>query len=148
MTTSRDELIGTWKLERWETRYDDGRLIHPMGDDAVGFLVYAADGYMAATLSRRDRPGFTSGEMLSADEAEKARAWDSYFSYVGRYEVGDGKVTHHIEASQYPNWVGDAQVRLMRLDGDRLELSTPPQNSRRGRQTSHLIWRRAYATAG
>ena len=143
MTVARDQLIGTWRLVSWETRYDDGNFIYPMGEDAMGFLVYAADGYMAATLSRRDRAHFTSGEMLTADVAEKSRGWNSYFSYVGRYEIAAGKITHHIEASQYPNWVGDAQVRFMHFDGDRLELTTPPQDSRRGRQTSHLIWRRA-----
>ena len=137
-----DRLIGTWRLESWETRYEDGRVTYPMGEDAVGFLVYAADGYMAATLSRRDRPAFTTGEMMSADDEEKARGWDSYFSYVGRYEIGDGCITHHVEASQYPNWIGDEQLRLMSMKDGRLELSVPPQNSRRGVQTSHLIWRR------
>ena len=143
MTATRDQLVGTWKLVNWETRYDNGSVIYPMGEDAIGFLVYAADGHMAATLSRHDRAPFTSGEMLTADADEKLLGWDTYFSYVGRFEIDDGKITHHIEASQYPNWIGEAQVRFMSLDGDRLELATPPQDSRRGRQTSHLTWRRA-----
>ena len=143
MMEVRNRLLGTWHLARWESRYDDGRVIFPMGEDAIGFLIYAADGYMAATLSRRDRAPFVTGEMLSAEIAEKARGWDSYFSYVGRYEVGEGKVTHYVEASQFPNWVGDAQLRLMNLDGERLELATEPQKSRRGTQTSHLMWQRA-----
>ena len=143
MTATRDQLVGTWRLVSCETRYQDGSVIHPMGDDAVGFLVYAADGYMAATLSRSNRPAFTTGEMMTADVQEKARGWDSYFSYVGRYEIGDGQITHHIEVSQYPNWIGGAQLRFMILDSDHLELSTPSQTSRRGRQASYLTWRRA-----
>ena len=99
MTATRDQLVGTWRLVSWETRYQDGSVIHPMGDAADGFLVYAADGYMAATLSRSNRPAFTTGEMMTADVQEKARGWDSYFSYVGRYEIGDGQITHHIEVS-------------------------------------------------
>lgn len=142
MSVAAGDLVGTWLLVSWETRYEDGRRIYPMGEDALGFLVYSDDGYIAATLSRRNRSPFRTGEMLTADVAEKAQGWDSYFSYVGRYSVADGKVTHHIEASQYPNWAGDDQVRVVALDDNRLVLATPTQTARRGRQTSHLIWSR------
>jgi len=148
VNASAATLVGTWLLESWETRYEDGRLIYPMGEDALGFLVYSADGYMAATLSFRDRLPFRTGEMLTADVAEKVQGWDSYFSYVGRYSVAGGRVTHHIEASQYPNWVGNDQVRVMTLDDNRLELATLTQTTRRGRQTSHLIWSRSLNGSG
>lgn len=138
-----DQLVGTWTLERMRTTYDSGRKIYPLGEDAQGWLLYTSDGYMAAFLSRAGRPAFESGEMLSADDAEKVRAWDSFFSYCGRYEVRGDDVVHHVEASLYPNWVGDAQVRTMHLEGDRLTLTTPPQKTRRGVQTSEVVWRRA-----
>lgn len=140
---SPDQLVGTWKLERMRTTYDSGREIYPMGEDAQGWLLYTSDGYMAAFLSRANRPAFETGEMLSADDAEKVRAWDSFFSYCGRYEVRGDEVVHHVEASIYPNWIGDAQARTMRLEGDRLILTTPPQKTRRGVQTSEVVWRRA-----
>ncbi len=142
MTVAAADLVGTWFLESWETRYEDGCLIYPMGENALGFLIYSADGYIAATLSRRERSPFHTGEMLTADVEEKVQGWDSYFSYVGRYSIAGDRVTHHIEAAQYPNWVGDDQVRIVALDDNRLELATPMQVARRGRQTSHLIWSR------
>jgi hypothetical protein len=125
------------------TTYDSGREIFPLGEDAQGWLLYTPDGYMAAFLSRANRPAFETGEMLSADDAEKVRAWDSFFSYCGRYEVRGNEVVHHVESSIYPNWIGDAQARTMRLEGDRLILTTPPQKTRRGVQTSEVVWRRA-----
>ena len=142
---SDNPLIGTWRLERWRTIYDSGREIFPMGEDAQGWLLYTNDGHMAAFLSRADRPPFETGEMLSADDAEKVRAWDSFYSYSGRYEIGDGEVVHHLEACIYPNWVGKPQPRQMKLEGDRLTLSTPPQKTRRGEQWSEVVWRRAGA---
>ena len=142
MSVTAADLVGTWLLESWETRYADGRTIYPMGEDALGFLLYSADGYMAATLSRRNRAPFRTGEMLTADLVEKVQGWDSYFSYVGRYSVVGDKVMHHIVASQYPNWIGDDQVRALVLDDNRLELSTPTQTTRRGCQISRLIWSR------
>ena len=139
---TQEELIGAWILERWRTIYDTGRDIFPMGKDAQGWLLYTPDGYMSAFLSRANRPAFETGEMLSADNHEKVRAWDSFFSYTGRYEIRGTEVIHHIEGSLYPNWIGDAQVRTMRLDGGRLILSTPPQKTKRGVQTSEVVWRR------
>lgn len=138
-----DQLVGAWTLERFLTTYDSGREIFPMGEDAQGWLLYTPDGYMAALLSRADRPAFETGEMLSADDAEKVRAWDSFFSYCGRYEVRGGEVVHHIEGSLYPNWIGQAQARTIRLEGNRLTLTTPPQKTGRGVQTSEVVWRRA-----
>jgi hypothetical protein len=146
MTTAAD-LVGSWRLERWQTRYDDGRVIHPMGADAQGLLIYAADGYMAAVLYRNARPPFTTGEALTAGIEEKIGGWDSYFSYAGRYDVVGDTVRHHVEASQYPNWVGTTQIRVIACRGDQLSLTTLPQTTRRGVQTSELRWRRTRPAA-
>jgi len=35
-------------------------------------------------------------------------------------------VIHHIEVCSYPNWIGNAQVRFAKLDGNLLTLSTKP----------------------
>ena len=141
MTTAAD-LVGSWRLERWETRYDDGRVIHPMGEDAEGLLIYSADGYMAAMLYRNGRTPFTTGEALMAGVEEKVGGWDSYFSYAGRYEVAGDTVRHHVEVSQYPNWVGTMQIRVLTYRGEEMSLTTLPQTTRRGVQTSQLRWRR------
>ncbi len=114
-----------------------------MGEDAQGRLLYTSDGYMAAFLSRANRPAFETGEMLSADDEEKVRAWDSFVSYCGNYEVRGDQVLHHVEGSIYPNWIGETQARTMHLKGNRLTLTTPPQKTRRGIQTSEVLWRRA-----
>ncbi len=95
---STDQLVGTWTLERMRTTYDSGREIYPLGEDAQGWLLYTPDGYMAAFLSRANRPAFETGEMLSADDAEKVQAWDSFFSYCGRYDVLGDEVVHHVES--------------------------------------------------
>lgn len=143
--TTVAELVGSWRLERWETRYDDGRVIHPMGADAQGLLIYTADGYMAAMLYRNARAPFTTGEALTAGVEEKVVGWDGYFSYAGRYEVEGDTVRHFVEVSQYPNWVGTTQIRTMAYRGDELSLTTLPQTTRRGVQTSELRWRRTRA---
>ncbi len=139
---SKERLIGAWRLERWTTQYEDGRLIYPMGEDATGFLLYTPDNYMSAFLSRGQRPAFTTGEQLTATAEEKIRGWDSYFSYCGSFSVEGDRVIHRVETCQYPNWVGQVQDRTLRFEGDRLHLLTPAQKTRRGLQTSAVVWRR------
>ena len=135
--------MGTWLLVSWETIYSDARTIFPMGEDAQGILIYSVDGYMSATLFRAARPQFTSGEMLTAEDAEKCAAWNSYFSYAGAYEWVGEELVHHVSVSMYPNWVDEKQRRKVSMSGGRLVLETPPQRTRRGLQHSRVIWRKA-----
>jgi hypothetical protein len=137
-----EQLLGTWELVRWETTYDDGRKIFPMGEDAKGFIHYTTDGYMSAVLFRAERPRFATGEALTADPAEKVAGWDSYYAYGGPFRIEGDSVIHTVAHCMYPNWLGDEQVRGISFEGNNLVLSTPPQKTRRGVQTSRVIWRR------
>jgi len=47
----------------------------------------------------------------------RVAAADSYIAYFGRYEVKQDRVTPHLEASLFPNWVGTDQERFYRFDG-------------------------------
>ena len=137
MTPLATALIGTWRLERWELVYDDGRPPEcPLGADAEGFLIYTADGHVSATLARRSRP------RLADDDGAKARAYEAYFGYAGRYEVRDGAVVHHIAIAPDPALTGATTLRNAVLDGDRLTLSGPDFAA--GSPRSHrILWRRA-----
>ena len=44
------ELVGGWRYLGWDITYDDGRVTHPFGSDAVGFILYTADGCMSANI--------------------------------------------------------------------------------------------------
>lgn len=140
-----EQLLGTWELVRWETSYDDGRTIYPMGEDAKGFIMYTTDGYMSAALFRGNRPNFETGEALTASDAEKVAGWDSYYSYGGPFEIDGDRVIHTVAHTIYPNWLGGTQVREISFEGEHLILTTPPQKTRRGTQNSRVIWRRPKA---
>jgi len=140
-----EQLLGTWELVRWETSYDDGRTIYPMGEDAKGFIMYTTDGYMSAALFRGNRPNFETGEALTASDAEKVAGWDSYYSYGGPFELDGDRVIHTVAHTIYPNWLGGTQVREISFEGAHLILTTPPQKTRRGTQNSRVIWRRPSA---
>jgi hypothetical protein len=136
-------LVGTWRLVSFAFRSADGRFSYPFGEDALGYLIYTADGYMAASLMAADRPAFGSADTRGGTTEEKAAAWDTYVSYCGPYTLEDGRVVHHAELSLIPGLSGSDQMRSYALDGDTLTISTPPMLQAGAARTSHLVFRRA-----
>ena len=120
---TREDLHGSWQVVSWEQRYDDGRVVRPMGENPVGGLTYVGD-RMVALLSRADREPFRTGGQWDASEEEKAGAYAETLAYSGSFDVeGDVEgdtVVHRVEVSIFPNWVGLDQRRRLSLDGDRL----------------------------
>jgi hypothetical protein len=139
---SSNLLVGTWKLLSWENRTVDGEVSYPLGEDASGYIAYNEDGYMFVAIMRSARKPFATGDLLSGSAAEKAGAAETYVSYCGRYDFYGDTVIHHVELSLFPNWVGVAQERLVKIEGDRLTLSTHSLLLAGRQQTAHLLWER------
>jgi len=138
----RNPFVGTWRLVSLEMRKPDGQVSYPLGHDAVGFIMYAEDGYMSVAIMSVDRLKFAAGDIRRGTVEEKAAAADSYVSYCGRYEIRDNAIVHYIAVSLFPNWVGVQQERVFKFDGRRLYLSTTPFLADGIQQTGHLIWER------
>lgn len=111
----RSTILGAWMLDSYEVVDASGRRIAlPLGEDAVGHLLYTDDGYMSAQLMRRGR--------LAPEPVESG-----YLAYTGPFDVDEatGTLFHHVDVSLKPNWVGGQQVRdgamhdgLLVLSGD------------------------------
>ncbi len=54
---SKQALLGTWHLVRFELVRADGRLEEPFGAAVSGMLVYLADGRMIVVWGRRESSG-------------------------------------------------------------------------------------------
>jgi hypothetical protein len=141
-----ERLVGSWRLISYEVRDGEGELAgYPLGDDATGYLIYTADGFMSVQVMRRDRPLYQAGGLGDGTEAESADAARGYVAYAGSYRVErDSVVVHEPEVSLFPNWVHAAMPRKAVLVGQRLELS-PPEPMPFGRQEliAVLLWERA-----
>jgi hypothetical protein len=137
-------LVGTWELVEWTATVGD-RTRRPFGGDVVGRLTYTSDGYMWAALMRRDRSLLSAGSIAGATATERAAAAAGYLNYAGSYTENGGRVTHHVEVSLMPNWVGLDQVRNITWVGEELELSTDPEAGRSGETViNRLRWRRLH----
>lgn len=140
----RDQLMGTWKLVSYvETPVDGAPTRFPFGDKPVGILMYTPDGFVSAQLMRPDRQ-IASGPMEYAD------AGIGYLAYSGPFQLDEATatLTHSMRVSLFPGWVGQTQARLLKLDGDRLELTTVvPSVSHGVRVLSRLMWERESSNA-
>jgi Lipocalin-like domain len=138
-----DPLVGVWRLISWENRSSDGAVSYPLGQDALGYIMYNHDGYMFVAIARRDRAKFAAGDLLRASTQEKAHAAETYISYCGRYDFYGDTVVHHVDLSLFPNWVDVDQERQVEVSGDRMTLSTRPMLLGGVQRRAHLIWERA-----
>ena len=137
-----DALVGAWRLVSWQNQAADGQVTYPMGTDAMGYLLYGADGRFSVTISRKGRARFAAGDLLSGTAEEKARALEGFVAYAGRYTFHGDRVIHHVELSLFPNWVGSDQERWVELAGDRLTLSASPLLLAGTQQVPRLVWER------
>jgi hypothetical protein len=83
---------------------------------------------MNACIARGQRPRLSGDSMRKLPAAEAVAAFESYFSYGGRYTLrtrdGQPQVVHQVTMSLNPNFVGSEQVRDMHFDAEgRLTLS-------------------------
>jgi hypothetical protein len=136
--------VGTWRLISAEFRRADGEVLHLYGRDPVGMLVYDAQGHMIGQIMRRDRPALPSGKAADNALEDYQAIIKGYVAYFGVYEVdmAAGTITHHVQGSLIPDWVGVGQVRLFAFAGNRLTLRTPPSPLRGAVLEGVLLWER------
>lgn len=139
---SKSDVVGRWRILRWEQRYDDGRVTHPLGTALDGYIQYDDDGAMCCIIRRSDRPPFVTGGQWNAADSEKARAYDGYLSYAGRYSILGDEIRHQVEHSLFPNWVGGTQVRRARFEAGELLLSARLEDGTSEARTANLAWAR------
>jgi hypothetical protein len=138
----REQLLGAWNLESFTANLPDGSTVYPYGPDALGSLLYSASGRVSAALCKRDRGEFgvqTLEQSAGAAAEARLRAFDSYTSYAGRFELVDDVVEHHVEIALVPSIIGQTLRREARLDGQTLLLSYTI-DSDRGPYRNELRW--------
>jgi hypothetical protein len=139
---STNDLVGAWELVSMENHGRDGQVSFPWGRGVSGRLIYTADGWMSAFVAKLDRPSFSAGDLFGGSTEELVNAARSWISYCGRYTYQDGVVTHHVELSFFPNWVGDDQRRYVEMSDQTLTLTTPPIMQNGENRVAKLVWRR------
>jgi hypothetical protein len=140
----QQQILGTWKLVSYvREEIPSGAKSDVMGAHPSGYINYGRDGRMIVLIvgSDRTRP---VGPVATPQEAEALIR--SMLAYAGVYTVNSEAktVTHHIDVSWDQSRTGQSQLRIYKLDGDRLTLTTPPSNDpASGNKTVRtLVWER------
>jgi hypothetical protein len=134
-----ESLLGSWRLVSFELESTDGTISYPYGQDLTGYLYYNDDGYMSSAFMSAGRVAEGDGEL---SEAAKASNYDQFMAYTGPFEVQGDKITHHVEVSSLEVWIGSAQERWFKIDGDRLDLLTAPLSVGGDAPVGRLTWQR------
>lgn len=131
------QLIGAWTLVSLETADATGAVTWPMGENPTGQLLYTPAGYMSVHIMQLGRPALVAPALYATHPLRYADL--GYLAYCGRYHTDEATqlVTHQVEISLYPEWLGQPQVRQVRFEGDQLHLTTVGPHP-----TTRLVWRR------
>ena len=77
------------------------------------------------------------GRKTATTDQGRAGLWRSMLAWSGVCRVEGDKLITKIDACSIPEWVGTERVSLFRIDGDRLQTTTPwvdaPLNPERGK---------------
>jgi Lipocalin-like domain len=144
-TSGRPSVVGAWRLLSIATVRPSGEEVTDWaGSKPTGILIYAADGYMSVQVARDPPARWSYSAPEQAPAAERARAFDRYDGYFGRFAVdfARGVVTHFVEGSLQPNEVGLTYERQLRFEGDRLLLTGTPFTFDGEQRFNRLVWQR------
>jgi Lipocalin-like domain len=139
-----ESLIGTWKLISDKQVKADGSSSDLYGSSPLGQLNYDTRGRMSVHLLTPGLPKCGTLDRRKCPDSAARSAFDNYLGYWGRFTVtaGGKSIMHIIEGASVPDWVGTSQERFFELSGDRLTLTTPPQQIAGVESKTVLVWQR------
>jgi len=133
-------VVGTWKLVSSVTEeLATGKKTPLLGEHPKGYLIYTPQGRMMVLLVHQTR----SPPKIDEDRINLHKYMAAY---SGRYTVEGDKVVHHVDISWNEAWTGTHQVRFVKVEGDRLTITTAPaKHPITGvESTAVLVWEREH----
>ncbi len=119
-------VIGAWRLLSWVAEdAESGKITHVFGERPNGYLIYTAGGRMSVNLSADGRKPL-SGDRFSTPADERAQAFSTAIAYSGTYDITAEGIMHHVEVATFQNWVGTEQFRYVVVEGETMNVKTPP----------------------
>lgn len=141
--TAADRLVGAWSLVSLDVHRDDEK-IQVFGPTPRGIQIMSNNGRFAVVTLREELPLYASGNRMQGTAAEYEAIGKGANAAYGRYTVDEaaGTVTFHVEASTFPNWDGDEQVRAFTIEGDTWSYVNPVPTI--GPGNVHVVWERLH----
>ena len=110
---------GLWKLVSYEVESQTtGKKDMVMGQNPTGYVIFTPEGRVFFTFTGDGRkPGKT--------DKEKADLLGTLIAYTGTYRIEGDKWITKVDVAWNPEWVDTEQTRYFKIDGNRLQITTP-----------------------
>jgi hypothetical protein len=119
LADNRSGLEGVWRLVSYTVEYQQtGRKVPMMGEKPTGYAIFTPAGRAMFVITGDDRK-------LPSDEKTRAALLNTLVAYTGKYRIEGDRWITTVEVAWNPEWVGTEQERFFRLNGNRLEVTTP-----------------------
>jgi Lipocalin-like domain len=119
-------VVGAWQLLSWVAEdAESGKITNVFGERPSGNLIYTPGGRMIVNLSADGRKPLI-GDRSTTPADERANAFSTGIAYSGSYELTSEGIMHHVEVATFQNWVGTDQFRYVTVEGDTMNVKTPP----------------------
>jgi hypothetical protein len=124
-TTTKDQLVGTWKVITLKATSGD-KVSYPLGEQVAGYVSITPDRlWLMFVDSTRKAPA-----AAALTDAEAIAMMKSHVAWTGKYstaeQTSDGiKVTAHVDTASSQAITGNDRVYFMRVDGNKLMVKSP-----------------------
>jgi Lipocalin-like domain len=124
-TTTKDQLLGTWKVVVLKATSGD-KVSYPLGERPAGYVSITPDRiWLLFVDSTRKAP-----VAAALTDAEAISMMKSHVAWTGNYttaeQTADGlKIAAHVDAASSQAITGNERVYFMRVDGDKLTMKSP-----------------------
>ncbi len=136
--SAEPNVVGNWKVvSAVQEELATGKKAELLGEHPKGYLIYTPQGRMMGILVHEKR------SPLQVDE-DRINLHKSMVAYSGRYTIEGDKVVHHVDVSWNESWTATDQVRFVKLEGDKLTITTAPAKDPFNGlySTTVLVWER------
>ena len=136
----KEKTVGTWTLV--SVTVDGPTKAEPYGPSPHGVMFMDAGGRFSVSIVRDGIPKFASDTRTKGTNEENKAAVQGSLAYFGSYTISepDSSITVKIENSNYPNFAGVTQKRVLAFKGDELIVTNPAPS---GGGVAKQIWKRA-----
>ena len=134
---AQSSLPGTYRLVSFTIEVD-GTPNTTFGNSPKGYAVLTDKRFTTIITAEKRKFGQTA--------EDKAALWDTLTAYSGPYRLEGDKLITSVDTSWNESWNGTQQIRMWKVEGNRLHLTTvPAPYSRDPSKTAvaRLVWEKA-----
>jgi hypothetical protein len=140
----KENIVGAWSLVSVVSESANGLAKDLFGQTPKGVIIFTADGFFSLLQASATLPRIASNDRAKATAEEALALVRGSIAYYGAYTVNeaDETLTVRLEASTYPNVVGEQTRIVTLLTAQELKFDNPktPNGA-----TLRTVWQRARA---